>query len=86
MRAAARKVPVITEPPQPTGSGPMWVVLARRTTNKGTRFEHTTEVPTFYLDPRVQGITNRAHARRIAADILGAMMPNVDIGFEVHLV
>lgn len=28
------------------------------------------QVPTFYLDPQVQGITDKAHAERIAEDIL----------------
>jgi len=27
-------------------------------------------LPTFYLDPTVQGITNARHARQIAADIV----------------
>lgn len=75
-------VKVVTEVPEPN----MWVVLARRCTNKGTRFEHTEELPTFYLDSRVQGITNRAHARRIAGEILGADMPGSDIHFDVHRV
>lgn len=36
----------------------------------GTR---TTQVPTFYLDPNVQGIISRAHAERVAREILGEL-------------
>lgn len=82
----ARKVPVITEPalnnPAKTGIyGDRWMVLAYRTTNKGTRFEYTTTVPVFYLDDT---ITNRKDARKEAALILGADLPGAVVRFEVH--
>lgn len=64
----------------------MWAVIARRTTNKGSRYERVTDLPVFYLDPRVQGIANRAHARRIAGEILGVDTPGCGIVFDVHLV
>lgn len=89
MGRPARKVPVITEAVNGTAPGNrnvMWAVIARRTTNKGTRFEHTTDLPLFYLDPRVQGITNRAHARKIAGEVLGVDTPGCNIIFDVHLV
>lgn len=35
-------------------------------------FERTSQVPTFYLDENVQGITDRAHAERIATSIIRA--------------
>lgn len=71
---------------QSSHDGTMWAVIARRCTNKGTRYEVTTDLPLFYLDPRVQGITNRAHARRIAGEILGVDAPGSDIHFDVHRV
>lgn len=90
MERAARKVPVITEKAvtrsESSHGGTMWAVIARRTVNKGTRYENTTDLPLFYLDPRVQGITNRAHARRIAGQILGVDTPGCGIVFDVHRV
>lgn len=66
--------------------GTMWAVIARRITNKGTRYERTTDLAVFFLDANAQGITNRAHARRVAGDILGVDMPGSDIHFDVHRV
>lgn len=86
MRAATRKIPVITgggaKKPVQTGIyGARWMVLAERTTNKGTRFEYTTTVPVFYLQ---ETITNRKDAREEAALILGADLPGAVVRFEVH--
>lgn len=82
----ARKVPVSTERalsnPLKTGTyGDRWVVLAERTTNKGTRYEFTAQVPAFYLSDEV---TNRKDARKEAALILGADLPGAVVRFEVH--
>lgn len=89
----ARKVPVVTEDeswkqePNPLmGTESMWAVQATRVFNPDTRYETTVTVPTFYLDPRAQGITNRAHARITAAAILGVDVPGTKIIFDVHLV
>lgn len=68
------------------GSESMWAVVATRTVNKGTRYENTVTVPTFYLDPRLQGVRTRTDARAVAAIILGADQPHTDTRFEVHLV
>jgi hypothetical protein len=42
---------------------------------------HTTtiQVPTFFLDPSIQGIRSDAHAERIATKILQAADPNADV-------
>jgi hypothetical protein len=49
----------------------------------------TRELPTFYLDPDVQGITSREHARTIAAKIVGLdsagiLHEHVD-GYTIHV-
>lgn len=77
----ARKRPVITNPAKTGLYGQQWVVLAERTTNKGTRFESTEQVPAFYLPSEV---TDRKEARRVAALILGADLAGAIVRFEVH--
>lgn len=64
----------------------MWAVQATRTMNKGTRYESQQVLPTFYLSANAFGVTNRTHARAVAADILGAGLPGVHVWFEVHRV
>lgn len=55
----------------------MWAVQAQveMTLRKDGAWAGTTsrQVPTFYLDPAVQGITDKAHAARIADEILMTM-------------
>lgn len=64
----------------------MWAVQATRTMNKGTRYESQQVLPTFYLSANAFGVTNRADARKVAADVLGADLPGMDVRFEVHRV
>jgi hypothetical protein len=52
----------------------MWAITATLQTARGEYRGHV-EVPTFYLDERVQGITSRSMAKRIAADILATANP-----------
>ena len=60
----------------------MYVVQGRivRKSDDG-EWETVRELPTFYLDPRVQGITNRVQAMKIAREILGP-----DALFNIHLI
>lgn len=90
MGCPARKVPVITEKAvtrsESLHGGTMWAVMATRVFNKGTRYENTVTVPVFFMDAKAQGITNRAHAREVAGQILGADLPGSVIHYEVHRV
>ena len=63
----------------------MWAVQAQvsfTVPEEGWRSEWSgsRQVPTFYLDPSVQGITDAAHAERIARDILETAGPIDDEG------
>lgn len=52
----------------------MYAVQARVTTRKvewdGQEWESAVSLPTFYLDPNVQGFTDEAGAERVAREIL----------------
>lgn len=50
----------------------LWAVQAQveRTAPGGFGWSTSTQVPTFYLDPAVQGITDEAGALRVAGEIL----------------
>jgi hypothetical protein len=48
----------------------MYSITATVTERTPEGWDRTRQVPTFYLDPRVQGIVSAAHAERIALDIL----------------
>lgn len=37
------------------------------------------QVPTFYLDPNVQGIRDERHAHQIAAEIIGAKIAHIHV-------
>lgn len=50
----------------------LWTVQAAVSwTDKGG-FTHTRQLPTFFLDGRVQGIVSEAHAHQLAAEIVGS--------------
>ena len=69
---------LITEPGRS-----MWVVLAYRTMNAGTRYENTITVPSFYVEGQIH---TRVAARKEAALILGADLPGALVRFDVHRV
>lgn len=48
----------------------LWAITAQVSVLTGAGWDSSRQVPTFYLDPAVQGITDRDHAARIAEDIL----------------
>jgi hypothetical protein len=43
------------------------------TTDDTGAFTGSRQIPTFYLDPAVQGITDENHARKIACEIIDPM-------------
>lgn len=47
----------------------MYAVTATITRQKG-EWQSTRQIPTFYLDPNVQGIVSDDHAARIVQDII----------------
>jgi hypothetical protein len=49
---------------------PMWAVNATYSRDISPVESRNGQIPTFYLDPRVQGILNEKQAMRIALDIL----------------
>ncbi len=50
----------------------LYAVTAQRSTPRDDDWTSSGEqLPTFYLSPRVQGITSVEHARAIARDIVG---------------
>lgn len=47
-------------------------------------FERSTQVPTFFLDSDVQGITGREHAANIVQDILRSINRTARFSFHVE--
>lgn len=52
----------------------MWAITATIDYVSG-EWRGSKQVPTFFLDERVQGIVSRDHAKRIAAEILSTANP-----------
>ena len=48
----------------------LWAVTATRTAVADSGWSSARELPIFYLDPNVQGITSAEHAKSIAEDVL----------------
>jgi hypothetical protein len=57
----------------------MYAVTATRRIKTDDGYTRIQQVPTFYLNPDVQGIVDEKHAGDIALDILG---PNVTIDVQ----
>jgi len=53
----------------------------RKVIRSGEEFTATKQVPTFFLDSNIQGITSADHAQRIAINMLGELAP--DTSFDV---
>jgi hypothetical protein len=62
----------------------LWAVTAQVET-VGPDGSGVRQVPTFFLDPTVQGITDRGHAIRIAHEILDTMIGTSDPDFLPHV-
>lgn len=65
----------------------MYAITATVETRGKGDYSGSRQVPTFYLDERVQGITNEASAERIARDILASVVPSgIAVVFHVTAV
>ena len=53
----------------------MYAVTATVETEGKGGYSGVRQIPTFYLDERVQGIVSEEHARKVALDILKAGVP-----------
>jgi hypothetical protein len=65
----------------------MYSVQAMMSWATGKRYCRTVQIPTFYLDPKVQGIVSVEHAERIVQGMLNPMKkPHVTILPNVELI
>lgn len=62
----------------------LWAITAQVSMLTGAGWDKSRQVPTFYLDPSVQGITDGDHAHRIAEEILFASAGDQSVTIAVH--
>lgn len=63
----------------------MYAVSATVTGQTTLGVTTTRQVPTFYLDERVQGLVSEAHAELVAFDVIDPARVLRDRGFELHV-
>lgn len=63
----------------------MYAVSATVTGQTTLGVTTTRQVPTFYLDERVQGLISEDHASRVALDVIDPARVLRDRGYEIHV-
>lgn len=61
----------------------LYQITATRHETREDGWESTKQLPTFYLDSRVQGILNSQHAERVALDLLETAASNPNVRWTV---
>lgn len=63
----------------------MYAITAQYEHHTSDGYSGSRQVPTFYLDSRVQGITSERHAESIARDILTTCLGEMPMADTLHV-
>lgn len=61
----------------------MWQITATITSWSKARWEKTTQIPTFFLDGKIQGILTASHAEHIAYDVINPLN-DLNVRVSIH--